>query len=318
MTRRLLFIAMLWLNGSYAVAVPSIQPIKVIVNDWTSQIVLAHVTGKLFEHAGYRVEYSFSTTNEQWGSLSHGIDHVQIEVWQGTMSEMFERMVEAGRIIDAGTHNATTREDWWYPLYVEQQCPGLPDWRALKKCSAIFSDENSSTGIYLAGPWEKPEGAKIRALDLGFTIKTVEQADELWVALAEAKLRNKPIVLFNWTPNWVEAIYDGKFVEFPEYHPDCETDPSWGENKHFHYDCGNPKDGWLKKAAWAGMPDRWPCAYEILTNIQFDNKTISAVAAQVDYHKQVHQQVADDWIENNQSIWQAWIPKDCRLSELSK
>jgi hypothetical protein len=30
-------------------------------------------------------------------------------------------------VIDAATHDAKTREDWWYPSYVEDVCPGLPD-----------------------------------------------------------------------------------------------------------------------------------------------------------------------------------------------
>ena len=308
---RLTIVFLLWLSTINSWAAKNQMPIKVIINDWTSQIVLAHITGRLFEQIGYNVEYSFSTSNEQWGSLSHGIDHVQIEVWQGTMSEMFERMVNAGRILDAGTHNATTREDWWYPLYVEEQCPGLPDWRALKKCASLFSVDGSKKGIYLAGPWEKPEGARVRALELGFIVKTVKEADDLWRALASASKSRQPIVLFNWTPNWVEAVYEGKFVEFPEYHPDCETDPSWGINKIYHYDCGNPRNGWLKKAAWSEMPKLWPCAYQVLMNIEFDNLAIAKIAAAVDYYKKSHIQVAKEWLATNQQLWQSWIPQSC-------
>ena len=304
-------IFLFWISTFQPLAAKNQQPIKVIINDWTSQIVLAHITGQLFEYIGYKVEYSFATSNEQWGSLSHGIDHVQIEVWQGTMSEMFDRMVKAGRILDAGSHNAITREDWWYPTYVEEFCPGLPDWKALKRCAPLFSNDSGKKGVYLAGPWEKPEGARIRALALDFIVQTVKEADELWRALASAQKERRPIVLFNWTPNWVEAVYDGKFVEFPEYHPDCETDPSWGINKTFHYDCGNPRNGWLKKAAWSEMPNRWPCAYQVLTNINFDNQAISQIAAQVDFHKRSHRQVAKDWIVDNQKLWLSWIPDSC-------
>lgn len=138
------------------------QPISIIVNDWSSQIVLAHITGYILNSVGYKTKYSFSTINEQWGSLSQGIDYVQVEVWEGTMSTMFERVITSGNVIDAGSHKATTREEWWYPSYMDELCPDLPDWRALNKCSALFSNDDSNIGRYVAGPWEKPEAARIR------------------------------------------------------------------------------------------------------------------------------------------------------------
>ncbi len=309
------FIATLILttHASIAEKMKNQTPIRVIINDWTSQIILARVTGAIFEEMGYQVEYPFSTTNQQWGSLSNGIDHVQIEVWQGTMSEMFNRMVKSGRIVDAGDHTAKTREEWWYPLYVEKLCPGLPDWRALKKCSAIFSqNKNSTIGRYVAGPWEKPEAAKIRALGLNFEVDAVEKSDDLWYELKKAVEAQQPIVLFNWTPNWVEAIYPGKFIEFPEYSDECEINPKWGINPNFHHDCGNPKNGWLKKAAWYGMEEQWQCAFSTLKNINFNNKTISMVSAWVDHKKMSYQDAAKKWLYENKNQWQAWIPKQCK------
>jgi len=287
------------------------EPIVLIFNDWTSQVVLTRITGKIFESMGQKIEYSFSTTDEQWGALSQGLVHVQIEVWQGTMAKMFNHMVTLGKIVDAGNHNAITREDWWYPDYVESLCPGLPDWQALKKCSAIFSVDGSSTGSYLSGPWEKPEAARIRALGLDFSVDTVQTANQLWSSLAKAKENKKPIILFNWTPNWVEAVYSGKFIEFPEYDIACENEPSWGGNNNFNHDCGNPKSGWLKKAAWSGTKNKWPCAYSTLSRISFTNEIISMLAAQVDFSGLSHEQAAANWIINNSEIWQKWIPEHC-------
>ncbi|PAJ72575.1 glycine/betaine ABC transporter substrate-binding protein [Pseudoalteromonas sp. NBT06-2] len=292
------------------------QPISIIVNDWSSQIVLAHITGYILNSVGYKTKYSFSTINEQWGSLSQGIDHVQVEVWEGTMSTMFERVITSGNVIDAGSHKATTREEWWYPSYMDELCPDLPDWRALNKCSALFSNDDSNIGRYVAGPWEKPEAARIRALDLNFKIDTVNKADDLWSELKHAITHNKPIVLFNWTPNWVEAVYEGKFVEFPEYHIDCEIDPKWGINPNFHYDCGNPKNGFLKKAVWAGLKDGWPCAFNIIKNISFDNQIISDLAAAVDFKRLSYEQAAKQWLNENEHIWHRWIPTTCEVGNM--
>lgn len=287
------------------------QPIRIVTNDWTSQIVLAHIVGGVFEQLDYQVEYSSSTVAEQWGAMALGLDHVQVEVWEGTMSYMFTRMVNAGRLVDVGSHAAITREEWWYPDYVEELCPGLPDWKALQACSALFSEDGSETGRYFAGPWEKPEAARVRALNMNFKVEPVDEADDLWRALEAASTQRRAIVLFNWTPNWVEARYKGKFVEFPVHAPECETDPAWGINPDFHYDCGNPAQGWLKKAAWSGMAQRWPCAYKTLERISFDNLTIAQLAARVDVDGLAHREAAQEWLDNHKALWSTWMDLSC-------
>src|SRR3546814_14104367 len=83
---------------------------------------------------------------------------------------------QAGRMVDLGSHTATTREDWWYPNYMEEICPGLPDWKALNACAAKFAaPETAPKGRYLAGPvdWIKHEKEKIEALELNSNVVKV-------------------------------------------------------------------------------------------------------------------------------------------------
>ncbi|MFT4763539.1 MAG: glycine betaine/proline transport system substrate-binding protein [Oleispira sp.] len=288
------------------------EPIKIITNNWTSQIVLSYITGNIFQAQGATVEYIPSSVSNQWGALAHGAAHIQVEVWEGTMSDQFNRLVSAGTIIDAGSHNATTLEDWWYPKYVEALCPGLPDWRALKACAAIFQRPDSQgKGVYFAGPWEKPDEARIRALGLDLQVRVLSQGDDLWVELKKAYETQTPIILFNWTPNWVESRYEGDFVEFPQYEPACETDPSWGINPQFIHDCGNPIGGWLKKASAVSFTQNYPCAFSTLKNISLNNQQIAVIAALVDVDKLSFQAAAEQWMQNNTSLWQSWIPQEC-------
>ncbi len=289
------------------------EPIKLILNDWTSQIVLTKVVGHILEDMGYEVAYADVKVDEQWGAMVRGILHVQVEVWEGTMSQVFGRMVSGGGIVDLGSYSATTREEWWYPSYVEEQCPGLPDWRALKACADIFAvPETAPRGRYLAGPWEKPDAARIRALGLELTAIAAKDGNALWVELEKAIKEKRPIVLFNWTPNWVEAVYDGKFIEFPDYHPDCETKPEWGVNPEFAYDCGNPKNGWLKKAAWKGVESNWPCAFQMLKNMDLDNAHFARMAALVDVDRLSYDAAAEKWLSDNRNTWSNWPPESCK------
>ncbi len=292
-------------------ASPSPPPIRVITNNWTSQIVLAHIAAALFRKQDYAVEFVQTPVSAQWGALSHGVAHVQVEVWEGTMADVFDRMVNEGLIVDAGTHNAKTREDWWYPAYVEALCPGLPDWHALNACANLFALGTDRQGTYFAGPWEKPDEARIRALGMQFKVNMLAKGDDLWVELEKAVQTNRPIVLFNWTPNWVESVYPGKFVEFPTHQIACETDPQWGLNKTYTYDCGNPKDGWLKKAASRNFQTGWPCAYQVLANMNFDNAQLARAAALVDVEGLSYEEAARRWMAEYAALWADWLPKDC-------
>lgn len=305
---------LLILNSSQAEKITNDEPIIIVLNDWTSQLVVSHITAEIFKNIGYSVVFTDKSTGDQWGALQRGLGHVQMEVWQGTMEKMYNRMIHEGGIIDAGSHDATTREEWWFPDYVLDLCPGLPDWRALNDCSHLFeTKETSPRGRYLGGPWEKPEGAKIRALKLNFKVVTAKNSDVLWQELDKAILNKQAIVLFNWTPNWVEAKYKGQFVDFPDYHPDCETKPEWGENKRFLHDCGNPKKGWLKKIAWHQMPVKWPCAFKTLTKINFSNAMLANLAYDVDVNKLSYQQAAKKWLADNKQKWKSWISPSCQI-----
>lgn len=36
--------------------------------------------------------------------------------------------------------------EWWYPAYMEERCPGLPDWTALLDCADAFSTAETAPG----------------------------------------------------------------------------------------------------------------------------------------------------------------------------
>lgn len=288
----------------------STDPIKLVLNNWTSQVVLAQVTGELLEKMGYSVEYVPSDNQLQFAAMANGDLHMQVEVWEGTHITNFLNYVGEGSLLDAGTHLAITREEWWYPLYMEERCPGLPDWQALDACAELFATpETQPKGRYVGGPidWGKYHNERVEALGMNFHVFNVGQASTLWAELDAAYRREEPVILFNWTPNWVEARYEGRFVDFPDYAPECWTDPAWGSNPDMLYDCGAPKTGWLKKAAWKGVQTTWPGAWRLLTMVNFTNPMIAEAAAYVDVDNMTPEEAAQAWLDNNEAVWQGWL-----------
>jgi glycine betaine/proline transport system substrate-binding protein len=288
----------------------SSDPIVIPINNWSSQIVMSNVVGQIFESMGDNVEYVTVDAQAVYESIRLGDITLQMEVWEGTHKLSLEAALEKGGILDVGDHDAVTREDWWYPMWTKDACPGLPDWEALNECAAVFATpETGDKGRYLDGPadWNKHANERVAALGMDFTVINAGSAAALWAEIGAAEVDKRPIVLFNWTPNFAEAVWPGEFVAFPPAEPGCDTDPAVGPNPDALYDCGNPADGYLKKAAWDGMPDKWPAAYEVLTKISFTNAQIADMARLVDVEELEPDEAAEEWLAANEDIWQGWV-----------
>ena len=292
-----------------AFAEDSSDPIVIPIHNWSSQIVMSNVVGQILESMGNNVEYVTTDSQAVYESVRTGDVTMELEVWEGAFGASFRTALEKGGIVDVGDHNAVTREDWWYPMWTKDACPGLPSWEALNDCAALFATaETGDKGMYLDGPvdWLKHGQERVAALDMNFTVVNAGSAAALWAAIGAAEADKKPIVVFNWTPNFAEAVWPGEFVEFPAWEDGCDTDPTKGPNKEALYDCGNPATGYLKKAAWEGMEAKWPAAYGVLEKISFTNAQIAEMARLVDVDELEPEEAAEAWLEANPDVWQGW------------
>ena len=58
-----------------------------------------------------------------------------------------------GQVENVGETGMQAIEEWWYPAYMKERCPGLPDWQALNKCAAEFATpETAPRAAIWAGP----------------------------------------------------------------------------------------------------------------------------------------------------------------------
>ncbi len=301
-------VSFLTLAPGLAAAEDSTDPIKIVTNNWTSQLVLSNVVGQILQSKGLNVEYKSSDTQLQFTAIAAGDMDFQVEVWEGSMAESFNKSLTEGAV-DYGANDAVTREDWWYPSYMNEMCPGLPDWKALDACAAkLATAETGDKGRFVGPPadWGKHYAERIGALKMNFQEVPVGQAATLWAELQSAYDRKEPVVLFNWTPNFIEAKFEGQFVQFPAYDPACYTDPAWGENPDAIYDCGAPEKGYLKKVGSKAIAEKWPTADAILHKVSFTNPQIAAAAAMVDVDGMTPEEAAAKWVADNEAVWKPW------------
>ena len=284
--------------------------VKIPLHNWSSQLVGATVVGQLMKMVGEKVEYVVIDSQAVYQSMADGEIDIVHEIWEDAFEASYTEAYASGGIEEILTHDAVTRLDWWYPDYVEKVCSGMPDWTALNKCSAKFATEDSGgKGIFIGGPveWLKHDAEKIEALGMNFIVKNVSSAAAIWTELAAAVEQKKPIVIFNWSPNFIGEKYKGKFVEFPKFDPRCKTDASWGINPNALYDCGNPANGYLKLAVNVDFKKNHPRAYKIVKQMNFSGTDIDKMANYVDSEGLEISDAAQQWLKDHREKWSEWI-----------
>jgi glycine betaine/proline transport system substrate-binding protein len=281
----------------------STDPIKIALFDWTSVNINAKILGGILEKLGYKVEYP---TADYLSSLTTGLTNgdltVGMEFWDTTAGEAMKASDATHQTERLGKLGPKAKEEWWYPLYMKEKCPGLPNWEALKNpdCAKAFSTADTAPkGRYLGGPvtWEGYDDERVKALGLPFEVVHAGTDAAMFAELDSAYQRKAPIMLWIYSPHWATAKYQGEWVQFPEYTPDCYAKKL--------YTCGKPH-GEIWKYAWAGMKEKWPVAYKVAKAYTIPTDQLNKMSGEADLGGKSIDDVANAWVEANQSVWEAW------------
>jgi glycine betaine/proline transport system substrate-binding protein len=287
------------------------DPIKITLNDWTGQFISSKIMGEVLKRAGYNVEYVQADYLPQFAGLKTGDLTLAMEIWATTGQEALDEAVASGKVENLGETGMVAKEEWWFPEYMKEKCPGLPNWEALKDeaCAEAFSTpETAPKGRYLSGPvtWGGFDEERVEALDLPFEVVHAGTDAALFAEIESAYQRQAPIMLWIYSPHWAPAKYKGEWVEFPPYEPACYTDPAWGLNPDLAYDCGKPT-GPIWKAGWVGIKDKWPGAYSAIKAFNLSTDEMNKMVVEVDLDGKEVDAVVAEWIAANEARWQEWL-----------
>lgn len=287
------------------------DPIKVVIMGYSGDNIIMYIYGELISKLGYNVEYTPADYIGQFSGVASGDLHIASPGWDTTAKDVLAEAFGSGDVLNMGNMGIAVNEDWWYPLYVKDVCPGLPDWTAFKNpdCIAALSTvETEPKARFLSGPieWGGTDAERIAAFGLDFEVVNAGSDGALSADLVAAIKRKQPIVAWSWEPYWIPALYPGEFVEWPAYDDTCYTDPSFGENPDMTHDCGRP-NGFMWKAAWAGGEEIWPKAYDVWRKFVLDAKTSGELVYKADVEGVDTQEVAKQWVAENEVIWSEWL-----------
>ena len=93
--------------------------------------------------------------------------------------------------------------------------------------------------------------------------------------------------------------FDLTQVELPAYSDDCYADEA-------SIDCAYPTDT-LMKILSVDLKEKAPDAHTLLQNFNYSTTDQVSMLASLDVGKTV-EEAAQEWVDNNESIWQEWLP----------
>jgi glycine betaine/proline transport system substrate-binding protein len=274
------------------------EPIKLAMLEWTGSHISTHIAGQLLEKLGYKVEYVTAGNFPQFSGLADGSLSASVEVWLNNVGDIYPKVLKEKKIENIGLLNLETREGWIYPKYMEQICPGLPEWSALNKpecVQALSTPETAPNGRFLDYPadWGSRAATIIADNNMPYTAVPAGSEGALVAELESAAAAQKPLMMMFWAPHYALAEVDVNWVKMPP----CKTQ----EETH----CITPPD--VAKIVWSGFGQKWPAAYEFLKHFEMNAADQQVMMLRVDKKGEKLEAVAKDWIDQNEAVWKPWV-----------
>ncbi len=299
-------LAMMVAGSAYAADMGAVdEPIKLAINEWTGQHVTTQVAGEMLKAAGYNVEYVAAGMMNQFQAIADGDITATLEIWSSNVSDEYAKKIDEGTVVEIGDLGLDAKEGIAYPAHVADLCPGLPAWEALKDCAQVFATAEALPGGRLVdypADWGTPGADRMTGLELPFKAVPAGSEGALIAELRASTERKSPLLITFWQPHWAMSAYDVQFVELPAGEEACFNDPAWGPNPNAVNDCDFSPSR-IFKASWNGMEEKWPAAYEILSNYQLAVEDQQPMMGAIDVDGGKVEEVVAEWMAANEDKW---------------
>lgn len=274
------------------------EPIKLAMLEWTGAQISSQIAGKILEKAGYKAEYVTAGNYPHFQGLADGEISASVEIWLNNVGDVYPKVLEAGQIEDLGTLGLKTNEGWIYPKFMEELCPSLPSWEALKDpaCVGLLATPDTlPNGRFLDYPADWGSRAATIIADNSLPLTAVPSGSEgaMLAELRAAEAAKTPLVMMFWAPHFIFAEVEVGWIEMPP----C-VDQS---NEH----CIMPPD--VNKVVWSGFSQKWPAAHEVLKSFQLSTEDQQKMMLAIDEKGESLDAVTTAWVAENEAIWRPWV-----------
>ena len=221
-----------------------------------------------------------------------------------------------GSVLYLGPTGIVGMSDYYVPKYFVDANPDFKGWEDLNKYKDQFASiESGDKGRLIGCPvpgWNCYDQQRLDMLGIDFV------ADELGTetaAVAEASAayqRGEAFLLYLWEPHWFFGAYEMVGVGLPD-NKACDT---WNENDGYK-ECGPgywPATGWAKDITFnRGNPATFAKpehadALAFFKKMNFSNADQAKMLVEVDQNGRDIVEVVQEWKDNNEDVWRAWLP----------
>ncbi|MDQ0301819.1 glycine betaine ABC transporter substrate-binding protein [Ancylobacter polymorphus] len=175
--------------------------------EWSDTVVATNIVKTVLEDAGYKVKLVPLSGAAMWQAVASGEADAMVAGWLPATHEAYNAKLK-DKVVNLGPNLSGAKIGWAVPTYVD-----ITSIEDINKDPAKFSGK--VIGIDPGAGLMKASEKAVK--DYGLKVKLVEGSDATMVAaLKDAYAKKEPIIVTTWTPHWMFAEWDLKYLADPK------------------------------------------------------------------------------------------------------
>ncbi|MCK0715049.1 glycine betaine ABC transporter substrate-binding protein [Chromohalobacter sarecensis] len=247
--------------------------------EWSSTVASTNVMRAVLEQAGYEVEMSSLSAAAMWQSVATGDTDAFLAGWLPTTHEDYYAKLQ-DQLVDTGVNLDGTKLGLVVPAYSEVD--SIAD---LNEHAEDF--DNKLTGIDPGAGIMRLTDKVIDEYDLDLSLQSGSGAT-MTAALKSAIANDEEIAVTGWTPHWMFARWDLKYLDDPKN--------VYGGAEQIH------------TIVRQDLKEDMPEAYAILDAFEWTAEDMGEVMLMNQEEDSDPYENAKQWVEDNQDMVQEWLP----------
>lgn len=243
--------------------------------EWDTEVASTNVVGEVLRQMGYDVTMTPLDNSIMWESIAKGESDGMVSAWlPKTHGSQYAQYKD--QIVDLGANLKGAKVGLVVPGYMDVDSIAELTNQANKKIIGI------EPGAGVVNAAENTISTYDNLAD--WTVET-SSSGAMTVALGQAIKKQEPIVITGWSPHWMFAKYDLKYLEDPKN--------GMGSEEQIHT--------MVRK----GLKEDQAEAYKVLDQFNWTKEDMEEVMLEINNGKDP-QEAAKIWIENNQDKVASW------------
>ncbi|GJE72964.1 glycine betaine ABC transporter substrate-binding protein [Methylorubrum podarium] len=254
------------------------KEVRLAYVEWADAVVATDILKQVLEEKGYQVKTIPLAAAAMWQAVANGDADASVAAWLPvTQAAYYEKLKNRLELIGP---NVTGAKIGW-------AVPASSPLNSIEDLKTKAADVDGKViGIDPGAGLMKSSEAAIKAY--GLPVKLVDGSDATMTsALKDAIRRKQDIVVTAWTPHWMFARYELKYLADPK--------KVFGEDES------------VNTLARKGLKDDMPEVYKILTKFKLTVKEEEAVMAENEEKGADHVANAAKWIKQHRETVDGWL-----------